>query len=153
MKVFIENEAGYKLKNLFDEKKLEYQETIEVARAYPYPYGFLLDTTGEDGDNLDVFVLTNQKLHSGQIVEVEVIGLMEQFEQSWDVDQQAKEEIDHNIIAKLKADERFDYSDAVKRKLTAFVLHVFDNIRLGKTRVGAFHDKQVAMDFIYSNQD
>ena len=36
MKVFIENEAGSKVKNLFDEKRLEYEKSIEVSRAYPY---------------------------------------------------------------------------------------------------------------------
>ena len=69
MKVFIENEAGSKFKNLFDEKKLEFKKTIQVSRAYPYPYGFILNTTGEDGDNVDVFVLTKKLLKKGEVVE------------------------------------------------------------------------------------
>ena len=102
MKVFIENEAGSNIKHLYDEKKFELHDTMQVARAYPFPYGFILNTTGEDGDNLDVFVLTNKTLKTGEIVEVEIIGLMEQFEKSWGPDK-GKEEMDHNIIAQLIA--------------------------------------------------
>lgn len=152
MKVFIENEAGTKLKNLFDEKKLAFKKTIKVSKAYPYPYGFILDTTAEDGDNVDVFVLTNKTLNKGEIVEVEVIGLMEQFEKSWDTDKDI-EEADHNILAKLKQDNSITLNRAVKEELIDFVLHVFDNIRDNKTRVGEFKNKEAAMQYIQSNKD
>ena len=53
IKVFIQNEAGSDQKHLHDEKTLEYKHTVRVSRSYPFPYGFILDTTSEDGDNLD----------------------------------------------------------------------------------------------------
>ena len=59
MKVFIENEAGSNKKNIFDEKSLEFEKQVDVSRSYPYPYGFVLNTTVEDGDNVDCFVLTD----------------------------------------------------------------------------------------------
>src|SRR3989344_2934219 len=93
MKVFIENEEGSNQKNLYNESTLEYRKTVEVSRKYPYPYGFILETTSGDGDNLDCFILTKQELKTGSIVEVEPIGLMEQFEDG-------KE--DHNVLATLK---------------------------------------------------
>ncbi len=62
MKVFIENEAGSDQKNVYNEKTLEYRETFTVSRKYPFPYGFILKTTSGDGDNLDCFVITEQKL-------------------------------------------------------------------------------------------
>ena len=82
MKVFIENEAGSDQKNLYNEKTLKYKKTVTVSKKYPYPYGFIIDTTSGDGDNLDVFVVTNKKLNRGQIVECDPIGLMEQIEKS-----------------------------------------------------------------------
>jgi len=147
MKAFIENEAGSRFKNLFDEKRLELEKTIEVSRPYPFPYGFLLKTTAEDGDNVDVFVLTNKKLKSGELVEIEILGLMEQFEKSWDENSE-KEEIDHNIIAKLKGDDSVGIDAKTMDQLRKFVLHVFDNIRINKTRVGEFRDKKAAMEYI-----
>ena len=152
MKVFIENEAGSNLKNLYDEKTLVYKETIQVSRTYPYPYGFILNTTNEDGDNVDVFVLTNKKLQQGQIVEVEIIGLMEQFEKAWHSEDD-REEIDHNIISKLPNEDNIKYNQKVKQTLKEFVLHVFDHIRLNKTRVGKFYNQKVAIDFIQKNRD
>lgn len=60
MKVFIENEAGSNQKNIYDEKTLEYKKTVTISRKYPYPYGFIIDTTSGDGDNLDVFIITEK---------------------------------------------------------------------------------------------
>ena len=50
MKVFIECEAGSSDRPIFDEKTLEYRRTSKVSREYPYPYGFVLNTTSGDGD-------------------------------------------------------------------------------------------------------
>ena len=76
MKVFIENEPGSNQKNLYNEKTLEYKKTVTVSRKYPFPYGFILSTTSGDGDNLDCFIITVQKLQTGQTVECEPIGIM-----------------------------------------------------------------------------
>ncbi len=80
MKVFIENEAGSNKKNLYDEQTFEFRQTLTVSRPYPFPYGFIIGTTSGDGDSIDCFVITEQKLKPGQIVECEPIGLMEQTE-------------------------------------------------------------------------
>ena len=123
-----------------------------VSKAYPYPYGFILNTTGEDGDNVDVFVLTNKRLKSGEIVEVEIIGLMEQFEKSWN-SKKTTEEIDHNIIARLKNDKSVPFDHDVKEELKEFVLHVFDHVEINKTRIGEFKDKEDALRYIELNRD
>ncbi len=67
MKVFVESEAGSNQKKLYDEKTLAYKRTMSVSRAYPYPYGFILDTTNVDGDNLDCFIITDTRLESGKM--------------------------------------------------------------------------------------
>ena len=156
MKVFIENEAGSDQKNLYNEKTLEYKKTVTVSRKYPYPYGFILDTTSGDGDNVDAFIITDKKLKQGQIVECEPVGLMEQIEKSWDESNSGMEEIDHNILAVLTEENQSHQSvvsDEVKAMLTDFVLHVFDHIRPNKNRVGNFLDKQDALKYIESCND
>ena len=145
MKVFIENIAGSNIKHLFDEKKLELEKVMEVARPYPFPYGFLLNTTAPDGDNLDVFILTENELKTGQIIDCQPIGLMEQFELSWT--NPNLEEIDHNILAAPFGETPIITSE-IQKKLTDFVLHVFDNVQKNKTRVGRFLDKEAAMQYI-----
>ncbi|MHA1661062.1 MAG: inorganic diphosphatase [Promethearchaeota archaeon] len=153
MKVFIENEAGSDQKNLYNEKTLEYRKTVTVSRKYPYPYGFIIDTTSGDGDNLDVFVITNKKLKRGQIVECDPVGLMEQVEKSWDKSKNDVEEIDHNILAVLIGEKQNVINKEVKDYLTDFVLHVFDHIRKNKNRIGNFLDKKEAIRYIEKCKD
>lgn len=90
MHVFIENEAGSRAKNIYDDRSLVYQRTVEVSRAYPYPYGFVIGTRSGDGDCVDCFVLTDAALPSGSTVECDVVGLLEQVEDG---------EIDHKVLA------------------------------------------------------
>src|SRR5262245_38925821 len=115
IKVFIQNEAGSDRKNYHDEKTLAYKETRIVSRAYPYPYGFILGTSAGDGCNLDVFVLTKRHLSTGQILECEPIGLMQQFEDGLD---------DHNVMARLPDDDPVEVTNEVQGVLTDFVLNV-----------------------------
>jgi inorganic pyrophosphatase len=143
IKVFIENPAGSRIKNIHDEKTLEFKGGIPVARAYPFPYGFILDTTSEDGDNLDCYVLTNRALCRGDIVECSVMGLMEQFEDG---------EQDHNILATLVG-ESVALTEYVKSELKVFVNEVFCN-QFGKSiTAGEFLDAAPALNLIKQCRD
>lgn len=131
MKVFIENEAGSNQKNLFNEETLEYKKTVEVSRKYPYPYGFILETKSDDGDNLDCFILTTKLLKTGDIVDVEPVGMFEQIEDG-------KE--DHKILAKING-ENITISEETKETFKDFTANVFSH-RQGKTiSIGRFLDK------------
>lgn len=152
MKVFIENEAGSNQKNLYNEKTLEYRKTVTVSREYPYPYGFILDTTSGDGDNLDCFIITHQKLEAGKIYDCEPIGLMEQTESSWTPDQAEAMEEDHNILACLQG-EAHEVTEEVKNVLTDFVAHVFDHIEGKVVHAGAFLGKEAAEHEVEKTKD
>lgn len=143
MKVFIENPAGSNLKRVYNEKTLELKRTEPVSRAYPLPYGFVLNTTAPDGDNVDCFIITQMVLSSGQILECEPVGLMEQIEDG---------EVDHKILAVIPG-EQVTVDDAIERQLADFANHVFDNVP-GKTmQVGAFRDATVALDYVRQHED
>ena len=142
MKVFIENPAGSFVKHVYDEKSLVLETTEPVSRAYPLPYGFVLNTAAEDGDNVDCFVLTTKTLLSGQIVHCEAVGLMEQIEDG---------EIDHKILAVMESDP-VTLDEGIKQTLVEFADHVFDHIP-GKTmRIGAFRDQEAALDYVRRHQ-
>ena len=47
MKVLIENEAGSKVKHLYDEMTFKLMSTRKLQRAYPFPYGFVIGTNFE----------------------------------------------------------------------------------------------------------
>jgi inorganic pyrophosphatase len=143
IKVFIQNEAGSNRKNYHDEKTLQYKETKLVSRPYPYPYGFIVGTTASDGCNLDVFVITNRPLRTGQLLECEVLALMEQFEDGVD---------DHNVLARLP-DEAADLTSDVQAVLTDFVLNVFRHVQGKRVRVGQFRSVEEAEAHVHAHQD
>jgi inorganic pyrophosphatase len=138
LKVFIENERGSLVKHLHDEKTLERKGTMRVSRPYPYPYGFVLDTNAEDGDNVDCLVITGQSLHTGEIVECEAIGLMEQIED---------DEIDHKVLAVLPGEECV-LDQETRQTLIEFASHVFDHVPGKRMRIGEFRDRETAIDFV-----
>jgi len=143
MKVFIQNESGSFVKNYHNEKTLEFKRAARVSRAYPFPYGFILNTTADDGLNVDCFVLTKAALRTGQIVECDPVGLMEQMEDG-------KE--DHNMLAVIHGeDERLDRKS--KEVLVEFVSHVFDHVAGKKISAGAFQSREWAVDYITRHVD
>jgi inorganic pyrophosphatase len=143
MRVFVQNGAGSLVKHSHNEKTLELLGTAQVSRAYPFPYGFVLDTTADDGLNVDCFVLTRSRLRTGQIVECDPIGLMEQIEDG-------KE--DHNVLAVIRGEEaRLD--GPTKQLLIEFVSHVFDHVADKAIRVGSFRGGTAALDYISRHAD
>src|SRR5215831_17332024 len=80
MKVLIENEAGSLIKHRYDECTFKLMATRRVQRAYPFPYGFIVGTRSGDGMCLDCFLLTQKEIYSGEMVEAEPIGMLEQIE-------------------------------------------------------------------------
>ena len=49
VQVFIQNEAGSNQKHHHNEKTLEWKRVAKVSRAYPFPYGFIVGTSADDG--------------------------------------------------------------------------------------------------------
>jgi len=143
MKVFIENEAGSDQKNIFNEKTLEYSRTRTVSALYPFPYGFLLNTTSGDGDNLDCFVLTKKPLKSREIVEVEPIGMFEEIEDG---------EEDHKILAVL-AGESWIIDAEIENLFKDFSAKVFSHIPGKKKVLGRFLGKKEALELIQKSKD
>ncbi len=65
--------------------KYEYDEELDVIKldrvlhsplVYPADYGFVPETRAEDGDHLDVLVLTGSPALPGALIEVRPVGIM-----------------------------------------------------------------------------
>ena len=143
IKVCIQVEAGSCDKKLYNEKTLEYLETRRVSRPYPYPYGFIIGTSAADGDNVDCYIITNERLKSGAIVECEPIGLLEQDEDG---------EVDHKVLAALPGQE-VEIKQGLLQQLQDFIYAVFArfpdvNVRVGPilSREAAFHHIQACRE-------
>lgn len=136
--VFIENTAGACVKNIYDEKTLQFLRAVDVACPYPYPYGFVVDTVSGDGGNLDCYVITARALHPGQTVKCVVLGMMEQIEDQHE---------DHKVLAALEGEDA-SITVEIKRALTNFSQRVFGDIVGKQLTVGGFHGARSAIDLI-----
>ncbi|MDP2409751.1 MAG: inorganic diphosphatase [Pseudolabrys sp.] len=143
MRVFIENEAGSRAKNIYDDRSLVFQRTVEVSRAYPFPYGFVIGTRSGDGDCVDCFVLTGKGLPSGSTVECDVVGLLEQVEDG---------EVDHKVLAVL-AGETATLDDALAAKLRDFVRGVFAHVPGKRMEIGRLLGRAEAEAYIRACPD
>jgi inorganic pyrophosphatase len=83
--------------------------------AFPYDYGFVPQTLWEDGDALDVIVLTTYPLQTGILVAVRPVAVMEMIDSG---------ESDYKIIAVPVEDKRWediqDLPDLNKHTLKEF---------------------------------
>jgi inorganic pyrophosphatase len=138
MRVFIENEAGSRRKNIYDERTLAHLGSVEVSAAYPFPYGFVLGTVSGDGDAVDCFVLTGAPLPSGTTVECEPVGLIEQIEDG---------EIDHKVLAVPRgAEAKLD--DAAVAAVKDFIAGVFAHVPGKRMDIGRLLDRSAAEAYL-----
>lgn len=72
---------------------------MHTAQDYPFDYGFVPQTLWDDGDPLDVVVLTTYPLLPGILVPVRMVAIMDMIDDG---------ESDAKIIAVPKKDPRWD---------------------------------------------
>lgn len=53
-----------------------------TAMSYPFNYGFLPQSKGEDGDPLDVLVISSYSVHPGTVIPVRPIGMLDMEDES-----------------------------------------------------------------------
>jgi inorganic pyrophosphatase len=72
----IETPAGIRHKYAFEPKYgiMRLKMTLAEGLMWPYDYGFIPQTLGDDGDPVDVIVLNDAPTFSGCLLEVRVIG-------------------------------------------------------------------------------
>lgn len=98
---------------------------LYTAMQYPFNYGFVPNTLSEDGDPIDVLVLSEQTVMPGTVIPSHVIGMLEMEDE---------EGIDTKVLAvpTAKVDPLYgiykditDVPEAIKNK----VKHFFENYK------------------------
>jgi inorganic pyrophosphatase len=136
--VFIQVEAGSCDKKIYDELTLEYKETRQISRPYPYPYGFIIGTHGADGGSVDCYLITNDSPRSGAIVECDPIGLLEQEEDG---------EVDHKVLAALPGQD-VEAGQDLHKELQDFIYAVFAKFPEVHVHVGDILPREAALAHI-----
>lgn len=147
--VVIEIPAGSNNKIEWNRKKAIFQlDRVEPKIfAKPTNYGFIPQTLDEDGDELDVLLITDEPLGTGIFLEAKIVGVMK-FEDDG--------EIDDKIVA-VPADDRNTgnaiktLADIPKQKIdqiTHHFSHYKDLKKPGSTIVKGWGDEAEAKDII-----
>lgn len=76
--VVIETPKGCRNKYNYDEKlkAFKLKKILPAGAVFPFDFGFIPDTKGEDGDPLDVLVIMDEPAYPGCIVECRIIGAL-----------------------------------------------------------------------------
>jgi inorganic pyrophosphatase len=79
LRVVIETPRGSRNKFAFDSKEriFELKKVLPSGMMFPYRFGFIPSTEGDDGDPLDVLVLMDEPVFPGCILSCRPIGVIE----------------------------------------------------------------------------
>lgn len=144
--VVIEIPEGSRIKYELDKKTnmLFVDRFAFTTMGYPANYGFIPNTSAEDGDPIDVLVLASQSVHPGTVIECRPVGMLEMEDE---------EGIDTKIIAvPVEKVDPFmsdikdidDVTDSIKNKIRHFFEH-YKELEPGKwVKLKEWRDKQEA---------
>lgn len=149
MNVVVEIPAGSSHKIEWDREnavmKLDRVEPKIFAK--PTNYGFIPQTLDEDGDELDVLLITDEPLVTGIVVEARIIGVMKFVDDG---------EVDDKIIA-VPSDDRHtgnaiqtlaDLPAQLVKQIEHHFSHYKDLKKPGSTVVKGFEDIEAAKEVI-----
>jgi inorganic pyrophosphatase len=122
--------------------KYEYDHAVDAMRLdrvlhsplfYPLDYGFLPRTLAEDGDPLDVIVLTDAPVFPGCIVEIRPIGIMSMIDGG---------ERDDKVLAVQKSNPHYSHIT----ELEQIAPHLLDEIAHFFSQYKFLEKKEVQVD-------
>ena len=101
VEVRIEISRGSRSKYEYDTKtgQLRLKQVLSSSVHYPVDYGFILDTIGRDGDELDVLLMTEEPAVPTSIQTARPVGVLDMADRKGE---------DQKILAVPAGDSRFD---------------------------------------------
>lgn len=150
--VIIEIPKGSKNKYEIDKETglIMLDRTLHTAQDYPFDYGFMPQSHWEDGDPLDVVVLTTYPLAPGILVKVRPVGIVNMVD---DGDSDAK------IIAVPEKDPRFDSVQDLSdvnpntiKEIEHFFL-TYKQLQKKEVSIDSIEDKKAAHAAILKSQE
>src|ERR1700749_4837400 len=77
--VIVETPAGNRHKFDYDPETqlFKLKKTLPGGTAFPLEMGFIPGTQGQDGDPLDVLVITEEPCFTGCLIECRILGIIE----------------------------------------------------------------------------
>ena len=142
-------EIPLKTKNKFEIDKetnrIKLDRVLYSAMNYPAEYGYIENTLANDGDPLDILVISSEPTFPGCIVPARVIGYLKVIDNGFE---------DYKIISCVDVDPRYhdiqtldDLSDFTKEEIKNFFQN-YKTLQSIKVEVGEYHNQVEALQLI-----
>ena len=140
-------------KNKFEVDKkshrIKLDRVLYSAMSYPAEYGYIENTLANDGDPLDILVISSEPTFPGCVVPARVIGYLKMIDNGYE---------DYKLISVVDVDPRYNEINNLS-DLSSFMLdEIRDFFQNYKTlqnievEVGEYHSKDEALELIKTCQ-
>lgn len=140
-------------KNKFEVDKkshrIKLDRVLYSAMSYPAEYGYIENTLANDGDSLDILVISSEPTFPGCVVPARVIGYLKMIDNGYE---------DYKLISVVDVDPRYNEINNLS-DLSSFMLdEIRDFFQNYKTlqnievEVGEYHSKDEALELIKTCQ-
>lgn len=117
--VFLQNDKNSCFRNKYDEKTLEFQKRERLLYEAKYQYGFIPETIGDDGDCLDIWLISERNHKTGTLMPCRIIGALEMFEEY-----RGEKESDIKILV-CPENEDQELTEEIAAEIKTFTLKIF----------------------------
>lgn len=132
-----------KIEFIRDKKVFELDRVEPAIFAKPVSYGFIPQTTDEDGDPLDSLIVTDEPIPTGVVIKARVVGVLNFVDQG---------ENDHKIVCVPEDDRQngdsikdiSDLNEQYKRQIEHHFTHYKDLKKPDTTKVEGWGDAGAA---------
>ena len=136
--VYVEIEKGSNEKYEYNHatQTLELDRLLPEPYVYPFPYGFLPNTLGKDGDELDILILTEKPIQKGTFQTVSIVGVLIMEDEKG---------MDEKILCTLDGEELSNpLTDNTKETIAYFFSNYKRNVQGKWSKVYGFEDASFA---------
>lgn len=147
-------EIPLKTKNKFeidkDTNRIKLDRVLYSAMTYPAEYGYIENTLANDGDPLDILVISSEPTFPGCVVPARVIGYLSVIDNGFE---------DYKLISVVDVDPRYNEIHCLN-DLSNFTLDEIKNffqnyktLQHIEVKVYDYHDAKSAVDLIKECKD
>lgn len=123
VRAYIEIERFSNVKYEYDKDKNELiiDRLLKKPFTYPYAYGFIPNTLAEDGDDLDILIISDQYIENDKYYDVYLIGGLEM---------QDEKGMDEKLLAVLEEDyKNINDIDKLSEEIKNNIYNFFSNYK------------------------
>ena len=137
IRVVIEANQGSRNKLKYDPERalMELHVVLPLGVSFPYDFGFLPSTLGEDGDPLDALVLMDESVPPGVVVPCRLVGVIEAEQKK----KKGKTKRNDRFLLVASSSHRFRHC----KDLADIATDVIDEVE----RFFEFYNKQKGVEF------